>query len=86
MINSYWLNSKGYTGRIVHTTAFVTPDVEHWMEQEIDCESMLYPWDITHSFWLKGCNYLQMQLLVLGTNHVVYILLCYLVLLNSVSF
>ena len=23
------------TGRIIHITAFVTPDVEHWMETEI---------------------------------------------------
>ena len=35
------INSKGYficnipTDRIAHTTAFVTPVVEHWQEQEI---------------------------------------------------
>ena len=35
------INSKGYfymhhpTYRITHTTAFVTPVVEHWLEREI---------------------------------------------------
>ena len=35
------INSKGsfictmYTDRITHTTAFVTPVVEHWLEREI---------------------------------------------------
>ena len=33
------INSKGYmhypTDRIAHTTAFVTPVVEHWLEREI---------------------------------------------------
>ena len=30
------INSKGsFTDRITHTTAFVTPVVEHWLEREI---------------------------------------------------
>ena len=29
------INSKGsFTGSIAHTTAFVTPGVEHWLERE----------------------------------------------------
>ena len=27
-----------FTGRIIHTTAFVTPVVEHWLEACIECE------------------------------------------------
>ena len=29
------INSKGSTYMIAHTTAFVTPVVEHWLEREI---------------------------------------------------
>ena len=29
------INNKGPTDRITHTTAFVTPVVEHWLKREI---------------------------------------------------
>ena len=42
------INSKGSfictipTGRIAHTTAFVTPVVEHWLERENIQNKLLY--------------------------------------------
>ena len=35
------------TDRIVHTTAFVTPVVEHWLEQQI-AESVHHEWMLYH--------------------------------------
>ena len=31
------------TDRIPHTTAFVTPVVEHWLEREIKKKKIVYP-------------------------------------------
>ena len=35
LINSKFFYMHHPTDRIVHTTAFVTPVVEHWLEREI---------------------------------------------------
>ena len=32
---TFWLAAKDHKDRISHSTAFVTPVVEHWLEREI---------------------------------------------------
>ena len=53
------INSKGYfictiPDRIAHTTAFVTPVVEHWLEGEIECLSDSQRWPSPWSRPLGG--------------------------------
>ena len=42
------------TGRIAHTTAFVTPVVEHWLERELE-QSKNVPTQIKHFNHIKYC-------------------------------
>ena len=63
------INSKGSfictipTDRITHTTAFVTPVMEHWLEREIFCESNKSP---------QYYNVYSILLLVTVTGHKVW--------------
>ena len=47
-----------FTDRITHTTAFVTPDVEHWLEQKI-------------ALWIHHEESIHHGLLTPGTNPVI---------------
>ena len=57
--------------RILHTTVFVTPVVEHWLEQEIAQRArheILIWWPIAPWAYILPCSYILLPLLYLTFN------------------
>ena len=61
------------TDRITHTTAFVTPVVEHWLEREIAQwvhPFFFFPFYYLEDLWSRGCG-------LIGLSLVLYLFICF---------